>query len=162
MAKQTVRNTSGGYRGLNTVGGGYVELSPGQTVEGVDLSDAELASAKDAGYFEFGGKATAPADDDGGKSLDKMNKAELEAVAAAEGVDLSAATNQAGRVEAIEAARKAAAGGITPGAAAPADDLDNMSDADLRTTVAAVTGKPETDYTDTSREDLLALARAPA
>lgn len=39
----------------------------------------------------------------------------------------------------------------------PADDLDNMSDADLRATVTAITGKAPGP--NTSREKLLAAAR---
>lgn len=158
MAKHTVRNTTAGFRGLNAVDG-YVELAPGETREGVDIEAAELASAKRTGYFAFDGAADeAEEADEGGKALDKMSKAELEATATAEGVDISAATNNAGRVAAIEAARAAKAGGAPTPTPAP-DDLDKMSDDDLRTTVAAVTGKPVGDYATTEREELLKLAR---
>lgn len=158
MTKVTVRNTSPGFRGLNTETG-YVELPAGGSAE-VELSAAERKSAEKAGYFEFGGSA--PADDEGGdKALADMTKAELEATATAEGVDISGAKNNAERVAAIETARAAAGGGggippITP----PADELDKMSDDDLRNTVQAITGKPAP--ADADRNALLKLARGEA
>lgn len=60
MPKVTVRNISPGFRGLNAETG-YLEFNPGETREGVEITDAELKSARSTGYFEFG-KDAAKAD----------------------------------------------------------------------------------------------------
>lgn len=52
-----------------------------------------------------------------GKTIGEMSKAELEAIAAAEGVDLQAANNNADRASAIKAHRLAAAAANDGGAA---------------------------------------------
>lgn len=53
-----------GLRGFHAESG-YVELAPGQTVEDVEISAAELKSAEGTGYFTFGEVSddAAPADD---------------------------------------------------------------------------------------------------
>lgn len=146
-----VTNTAKGIRGLHTVDG-YQEFQPGQTLT-VEMSEAEYNSAKRTGYFAFGKaaaeKAAAGSDDD----LD-VTVAKLREIAVAEDIDLDGATAKADIQEAIRKGRaaKASAGGEQPN-----DDLDNMNDADLRTTVQAITGtEPAADAT---REQLLKLAR---
>jgi hypothetical protein len=52
FSKQTVTNVSPGPRVLNSREGHI--LQPGQTLEDVDVNDAELEIAKATGYFEFG------------------------------------------------------------------------------------------------------------
>jgi pyruvate/2-oxoglutarate dehydrogenase complex dihydrolipoamide acyltransferase (E2) component len=165
MAGQTVRNTSRGFRGLNTKGG-YLELGPGETREGVELDDNELASAKRTGYFEFGAKAAkaasaaAPAAD----TPLPNNVPKLKKIARDEGIDVGNAKTVADITAAIVAGRaaKATIAPPAPPPTPPADDLDNMADDDLRNTVAAITGKPATEYANTERDELLKLARAPA
>lgn len=52
FSKQTVTNISLGPRILNSREGHI--LQPGETVEDVDVNEAELEIAKSTGYFEFG------------------------------------------------------------------------------------------------------------
>jgi hypothetical protein len=174
MAGQKVRNVTRGFRGLNTKDGGYLELGPGQLAEGVELDDAELESAKRTGYFAFGKDAdstadaaaalvastpgAAPATPPGGPL--PRNVTQLKKIARDEGIDVGDAKSADDLTAVITAGRAAkAAGGIPPINPGPSDDLDNMSDDDLRTTVAALTGKPATDYATTERDELLRLAR---
>lgn len=151
MAEQTVTNTAKGPRGLNTVNG-YRELAPGETAS-VELTEAEAKSAKGVGYFAFGKAAAEKAAESANDDLD-VTVAKLREIAVAEKVDLNGATAKADIQDAIRTARadKAAS---TSGQAN--DDLDNMSDDDLRTTVQAVTGSEPA--ADASREQLLKLAR---
>lgn len=51
--KVTVTNTAKGARGIHTTSG-LVMLEAGQTAEDLEVTDAELKSAEEAGYFEFG------------------------------------------------------------------------------------------------------------
>jgi hypothetical protein len=158
-SKHTVRNTAPGPRGLNTVDG-YRELAPNETAT-VELEEGEFKSADKAGYFHFDSKAKADAKADAaaesGEGLPN-NMPKLKGIAKAEGVDLTGKTTVADIQKAILDARaaKVAAAGSTP-PAPPSDDLDNMSDADLRATVQAITG--EEPAADADRESLLKLAR---
>jgi len=155
-SKYDLRNTSKGIRGVNAVSG-YREFGPGEVAEGVELSDAEYESAKRTGYFEFGAAAKAEAEDETDDAL-PGNVPKLKKLAREEGIDLGTATSAADIQAVILSARaaKAAGSGIPP-STPPADDLDAMSDADLRDTVQAITGKPAPDGSD--REALLKLAR---
>lgn len=67
-----VKNTQQGPRGLNTEAG-PVLVEPGQTVD-VKLSQAENASARKSGWFEFGAEAEA---DDEGDEGEKPTLADL-------------------------------------------------------------------------------------
>lgn len=158
--KTSVRNIAVGIRGLNAVSG-YRDLMPGELVDEVELTADELANAKSTGYFEFGKEAKAapaPAEPTADAPLPN-NVPKLKKLARDEGIDVGTATSAADLQAAITAGRAAKAAGGIPPVVAPADDLDAMADDDLRTTVAALTGKPATDYADTSRDDLLKLAR---
>lgn len=57
-----IKNITNGPKGVNTPGG-PVEIGAGQVAD-LDLNDAELASSKRTGWFEFGHpKADAPEDE---------------------------------------------------------------------------------------------------
>lgn len=87
MAKQIVTNTAIGPRGF-IANGSEILLDPGRTWEG-EMTDAELANAKDAGHFAYGdagrkaaAKAAEPAVDPEVAKLREENArllAELEA-----------------------------------------------------------------------------------
>jgi pyruvate/2-oxoglutarate dehydrogenase complex dihydrolipoamide acyltransferase (E2) component len=168
--KTSVRNVAPGIRGLNTVQG-YRELAPGDFVESVELTDDEHKNADSTGYFAFGkaaktaetaapAGAAAPTPTPTPAEELPNNVPKLKKIARDEGIDVGDATSSADLKAAITAGRAtAAAGGITPPAPGPGDDLDNMADDDLRNTVAALTGKPASDYADTDRDELLKLAR---
>lgn len=160
ITKTSVRNVAVGIRGLNLVDG-YRDLAPGEFLESVELTAAELKSAESTGYFEFGKKAaTAPPPPPPGAAEPLPNNVpKLKKIARDEGIDVGEAKSAAELTAAIEAGRAAKAAGGIPPVAPPADDLDNMSDEDLRNTVAALTGKPATDYAETDRDALLKLAR---
>lgn len=75
-----VKNISEGPRGVwsdNTV----VMLMPGQTMDDLNVTAADLAVAKKTGWFEFNGSAAEPEDDDpappADAELDKLNDDEL-------------------------------------------------------------------------------------
>jgi hypothetical protein len=164
--KTSVRNVAPGIRGLNTVQG-YRDLAPGEFVESVELTDDEHKSADSTGYFAFGKAAktaetAAPAGAAAPAPAEELpnNVPKLKKIARDEGIDVGTATSADDLKAAITAGRAtAAAGGIAPPPPGPADDLDNMADDDLRNTVAALTGKPASDYADTDRAELLKLAR---
>jgi hypothetical protein len=161
--KYTVRNTQAGIRGLNTVSG-YRDLAPGETAENVELTTAEYESAKRTNYFAFGADAEAAAGEGGEGDALPGTHAELDKLAGSmPGFSFPDGTRTvADKQAAITAARAATAdgtGGGVPTPTAPTDDLDNMSDDDLRNTASAISGKPVAELTDTSREDLLKLAR---
>lgn len=175
MATTSVKNTARGMRGLHTTTG-LVMLDVGEVREDLELSAAERKSAESTGYFEFGAKAEAEPEsgprtdpDDTTAELDKRSIAELKDIAKAEGVTLpEQGTGDGGRVlkadivGAIAAARASStgAGGVPAdlgGGASATDELDNMSDDDLRATVQALTG--EEAPADADRETLLGLAR---
>lgn len=159
MGKHTVRNTAPGPRGINTVDG-YRELAPNETAT-VELDDAEFKSASKTGYFHLDSAAKADAKADeaaaSGEGL-PSNMPKLKSIAKAEGVDLTGKTTVADIQKAILDARAAKVdqANATP-PAPPSDDLDAMSDADLRTTVQAITGSEPP--ADADRETLLKLAR---
>lgn len=154
----TVRNTQKAVRGFYDGDTKYHELAPGASVEGVPMTKAAYDNVKSTGYFEFDGEAPTDEAEGGNADADGLpeTKAELEALATAEGIDLStiAGTGANGNVlkadivAAIEAKR---AGGQ------PSDDLDEMSDADLLDTVKVLTGQDAP--AGATREQLLALAR---
>ncbi len=153
-----IRNTTKGIRGLNTEAG-YRDLAPGELATDIELSDAERKSAERTGYFEFGSKAkAAPAPDAEPDALPR-NAPKLKKLARDEGIDVGEAKSVDDLTAAIEAGRAAkAAGGIPPATPAQPDDLDAMSDDDLRATVTAITGTAPA--ADADRAALLALARA--
>jgi hypothetical protein len=161
MAATTVHNLTAGFRGLNTEDG-YLELAPGASAEGVTLNAAERKSAEATGYFKFGGAAPAADEtaDAGAADALPRNAPKLKKIAADEGIDVGSATKVDDLIAAIEAGRAAKAGGGIPPSTPPSDDLDKMADDDLRSTVAALTGKPVEEYANTERDELLKLARA--
>lgn len=154
MATHNIKNISSGIRGFNAESG-LVEIAPGQTAEDVEISDAELKSSGRTGWFEIDGSTdapdTGPADD-----LD-ATVPKLREIAKAEGVDLSGLTSKADIQGAIRIARAAKESGATGG-----DAIDDMDDATLLTTAAALTGKPEAELQGTPRDELLRLARGDA
>lgn len=172
MATTSVKNTARGMRGLHTTTG-LVMLDVGEVREDLELSTAERKSAESTGYFEFGAKAEAePADAETDADGLPEKVADLEKLATAEGIDLStiqgtganARVLKADIAKAITDKRAAAAGGTgggvpadLGGGASATDELDNMSDDDLRATVQALTG--EEAPADADRETLLGLAR---
>lgn len=102
MAKHSVTNNSDGPRVLNSTP--PIVLQAGESTDGpVEISDAELASAKAAGYFDLDGSAG----DGGPASLAGKTKAQLLEVAAAEGVVVAEDATNAQITEAIEAKRAA-------------------------------------------------------
>lgn len=60
-----VTNVSQGPRGLNTKNG-PVLLDPKQSIDDLDISEAELKVSKGTGWFEFDGEAV-----DAGEKLDR-------------------------------------------------------------------------------------------
>lgn len=160
MTKTTVRNIAQGPRGLYDAKAGYVELAVGETRD-VDLEGAERTSAEATNYFAFGAEAKAEPEAEGGDATLPTKKADLIALAGTEGVAIETDDNVADlkrKITEARAAKAAGTGGIPP-IVQPTDELDKMSDADLRTTVAGLTGKPEADL-PTDRDELLKLARA--
>lgn len=161
----TVRNVTRGFRGLNLADGGYLELGPGESRDGVELSSAERKSAESTNYFEFGSAAKAEPESSTDETAGELprNVPKLKKIAADEGVELGDAKSADDITAAIVAARQAkAAGGVPLTPTPPADDLDNASDDDLKVIVAGLTGKPVEDYATTERAELLELARKPA
>lgn len=71
--KITVRNVAPGSRGLHLVEG-FRDLEPNELLEGVEITEGELASAESTGHFAFG----------------KAAKADDQADAAASSIDLDA------------------------------------------------------------------------
>lgn len=136
-SKTAVRNIAVGIRGLNTVNG-YRDLAPNELAEDVELTAAELESAKRTGYFRFGTAAKADPATDGGEDVARLDN------------PTAAVTGGPGGAGAGPAPA-AVGGGST-------DELDKMSDADLKTTTAALVGKPVESLPD-DRKKLLKLAR---
>jgi len=157
VAKHTVRNTAPGPRGLHAAQG-YIELAPGQTLSDVEMDDHEYESAKGTGNFHFDTAAKRDAKADqaatSGEGL-PSNPMQLKQLAKSEGIDVGGATKAADLQAAILAGRKAKAESGTGGE--QSDDLDNMSDDDLRATVQAITGNAPA--ADADRDTLLKLAR---
>lgn len=157
MATHNVKNISTGIRGFHSTEG-LVEIAPGQVAEGVEISGAELKSAKRTGWFEIDGDA-----DEGGEGGEQQQADDLDTtvpklreIAKGEGVDLSGMTSKADIQGAIRVARASKPAG---GTGSGGDELDAMDDATLRSTVQAITGKSEADVADLDRAALLALAR---
>lgn len=73
-----VTNVSAGPRGLNTKTG-QVLVEPGQTIDNVELTDAEFGVAKASGWFDFDGQPFDP---------DKATVDELKAYLATKNVTL--------------------------------------------------------------------------
>lgn len=96
--KTTLKNTSGGFRGIYEADGSYVELAPGQA-KPVTLSKGEADDLPD--YFE---KVDAS---DGGEDLHGKKVAELKELARVEDLDLGDATSKADIIAAIELGREA-------------------------------------------------------
>lgn len=110
--KVTLTNTAKGPRGANTREG-LVMLEPGESRR-VELSEAELKSAKGTGYFEFGtakadkgdpgktdaGKSDAGKTDEPGKApeakddLETMSFGDLKARAAERGLNVPVGTSK--------------------------------------------------------------------
>ena len=152
--KHVVKNTAKAPRGLHDLTG-YVELAAGES-RALELSAAELASAKATGYFEFDTGTTAEAKSESGTTADDLDTtvSELKKIAAAEGVELEHNANKAAIVTAIRAARAKPASAPAPTGGV---DLDAMDDETLRATVQAITGAEAP--VDADRAALLALAR---
>lgn len=81
-----VTNTQPGPRGLNTLAGNVL-VDPGQTVD-VELSAAELASARKSGWFEFG--AETAQEEEQKRILADLTDDELRTLLADHGVQASA------------------------------------------------------------------------
>lgn len=81
-----VKNTQQGPRGLNTEAG-PVLVEPGHVVD-VEISKAELASARKSGWFEFGAEADADNEGDEGEkpTLANLSDDELRTLLAEHGV----------------------------------------------------------------------------
>lgn len=99
-------NYTSGPKGVHTTKG-LVYIEPGKSAE-LDVTEAELASAKATGWFSR--PKAADDDDDAPKELAHMTVAELRALAEAEGIDLGDAAKKADIVAAIELAREEKAG----------------------------------------------------
>lgn len=168
MATKTrLLNSAAAVRGFYDADSVYHQLEPGESVE-APMNEAVRKTLGD--HWLFGDEADAAAqvaDDVDNADADGLpeTKAELEALAAKEGIDLSTieGTGANGGVvkadiaKAIADKRAAPAGGVPPRVDGPNDDLDNMSDDDLRGTVKVLTGEDAPE--DATREQLLALAR---
>lgn len=107
---------------------GYREFNPNEYAESVEMTTAEFDSAKRTGYFRFGAAA---------KADPKAEAADQE------------------QPKPVPNPTETTGNG---GGGAGGDELDNMSDADLKTTTAALTGKPVEELPD-DRDQLLKLAR---
>lgn len=101
MAKAKLRNIALGARGVHTTDGSLVMIEKGETAE-LDLSDSELRDAKATGYFAFGDAADADPDD-----LNALKKADLLAIAEAEGVTIETDDNRSDLIRKIEEVRAA-------------------------------------------------------
>lgn len=100
--KPTIKNISEGPRGVTNAAGDTVMLERGETRNDIELTAAELRSAKATGYFQIGGSSPTKAVSLKGKSRDELLKiAEDEEVAIPE----TATDEQI--VKAIEQKRKA-------------------------------------------------------
>lgn len=158
MSKISIKNTARGLRGVHTVDG-FLYVEPGKTAD-VEVDSANLAAVKAKSYFELSGEQeTDEPEPEGeqGDGLDDKTVAELDQIIADESVAVpEQGTGNDGRV--VKADKVAA---IRAKRAAPAietsDELDAMSDDDLRATVAAITGTEPA--ADADRATLLTLAR---
>lgn len=117
-------NIQSGPKGLRTKRG-IITVFPGQTVEAT-LSDAELAIARRSGRWSIEDDAPHPTDRDGDgipggsmpadpPALTGKTKAELLAIAEAEGAGADGAMTKTAIIDAIEARRAANAAGEPEG-----------------------------------------------
>lgn len=154
MATHMIKNISTGIRGVNAVDG-LVEIGAGQTATDVEMTDGELRSSARTGWFEIDGSTDAPAEgpaDDLDVTVPKLRE-----IAKLEEVDLQGLTAKGDIQGAIRAARTVKA--EQAGKGAGSDAIDEMDDATLLTTAAALTGKPESELQGKDRDELLRLAR---
>lgn len=109
MAKTNIKNTAPGARGIYTDDGQLVMLEPGES-RSLDVNAAELKDAKASGHFKIGGQAADDADDAddeaGEESIGALKKADLVAIAEAEGVAIETDDNRADLIRKIEEARE--------------------------------------------------------
>lgn len=155
MATHNIKNISTGIRGFNSTDG-LVEIAPGQTAEGVELTSGELKSSKRTGWFEIDGDGDdEQADEQPADDLD-TTVTKLREIAKAETIDLGKLTAKGDIQDAIRLARVAKA---TTGKGSGNDALDAMDDDTLRSTVQALTAKSADDVAGLDRDALLALAR---
>lgn len=103
MSKTTLRNISPGPRGVRTTAGDLVMIEKGDSAE-LDLDAAEKKDAEASGYFVFDSAAEADPND-----LNAMKKADLLAIAEAEGVAIETDDNRADLISKIEEKRAASA-----------------------------------------------------
>lgn len=101
MAKTTIRNIARGARGVRTTDGELVMIERGESAE-LDLSAAERKDAEATGYFVFGDAAEADPGD-----LNALKKADLIAIADAEGVAYETDDNRSDLIRKIEERRSA-------------------------------------------------------
>lgn len=99
MAKTSIRNISAGPRGIYNADGQLVMVEKGETAE-LDLSAAERKDAETSGYFVFGDAAEADPND-----LNILKKADLLAIAEAEGVAVETDDNRSDLIRKIEEKR---------------------------------------------------------
>lgn len=101
MTATKVTNICQGQRGIFRQGDDNATMiEAGQSLV-LDLSDSDLADAKATDWFEFGEPDAA----DDAKPLARMNKTELLAIAAEEGVEVEESATNKEIVAAIEQAR---------------------------------------------------------
>jgi hypothetical protein len=154
MATHNVKNISTGIRGFHSVDG-LVEIAPGKSAEGVEISTAEFNSMARTGWFEVDGKPDENAEGDVAQADDlDTTIPKLKEIAKLEDVDLNGMTSKGDIQGAIRLARTAKA--TKP---AGSDAIDAMDDATLRSTVQALTAKPFDEVNELDRPALLALAR---
>jgi hypothetical protein len=102
VATVSIRNISEGPRGVYNADGGLVMIEKGETAE-LDISAAERKDAEASGYFLFGDAAEADPND-----LNALKKADLLAIAEAEGVAIETDDNRSDLIRKIEEARATA------------------------------------------------------
>jgi len=142
--KTAVRNVAPGIRGLFLVTG-YRDFAPNEYAESVEISAPEMASAKRTNYFRFGDAAKPDPKAEPAEEIERLENP----TASVTGGSTLTGDGAAGGGSAPPAG--AAGGGST-------DELNKMSDVDLKTTTAALTGKPVESLPD-DRDELLKLAR---
>lgn len=99
MAKTSIRNISQGPRGIYGADGQLVMIEKGESAE-LDVSASERKDAEANGYFVFGDAAEADPDD-----LQSLKKADLVAIAEAEGVAIETDDNRSDLIRKIEEGR---------------------------------------------------------
>lgn len=103
-----IKNISEGPRYLHSSNFGTVIMAPGEERDDIEMTDAELKSAKASDYFEFDGKGPAsPASPVEKSGYDLFDVEQLKAHASLHGVDLGNSSAHAGIVKKLEAANVA-------------------------------------------------------